>query len=205
VIPEKPKKDIGLDVTVPLYASGAKSVGWWAMFITMIGDMSAFGSLVFGYFFFWTVHEDFPPADAAGPGVFWPVLALGLIAVSWALTLLARRCNFRDQAAGLYGSLGLAAICTLAGAYSMWAGPHFSGLDPTTNVYPATVWVLVLWCLIHLSIGLIMQLYCLARRAAGRMTAVHDIDIRNVALFWHFMLITIGVTVAVIAGFPEVL
>ena len=67
------------------------------------------------------------------------------------------------------------------------------------------MWVLVLWCLIHLSIGLIMQLYCLARRAAGRMTAVHDIDIRNIALYWHFMLITVGVTVAVIAGFPEVL
>ena len=81
VIPEKPKKDIGLDVTVPLYASGAKSVGWWATFITMIGDMSAFGSLVFGYFFFWTVHENFPPADAAGPGVFWPVLGLGLIEI----------------------------------------------------------------------------------------------------------------------------
>ena len=205
VIPEKPQKDIGLGVTVPLYASGAHSVGWWATFITMIGDMSAFGSLVFGYFFFWTVHEDFPPAEAAGPGVFWPLLALGLIAASWALTLLARRCNVHDQAAGFYGSLGLAAVCTLAGAFSMWAGPHFSGLDPTTHVYPATVWVLVLWCLLHLAIGLIMQLYCLARRAAGRMTAVHDIDIRNVALFWHFMFITVGVTVAVIAGFPEVL
>jgi hypothetical protein len=31
------------------------------MFITMLADMTAFVCLVFGYFFFWTVHEDFPP------------------------------------------------------------------------------------------------------------------------------------------------
>ena len=72
------------------------------------------------------------------------------------------------------------------------------------DVYPATVWVLVLWCLLHLGVGLIMLLYCLARRWAGRMTARHDIDIQNVALYWHFMAITVGVTVAVVAGFPEV-
>ena len=49
-----------------------------------------------------------------------------------------------------------------------------------------------------------MQLYCLARRLAGCMTARYDIDITNVALYWHFNAITVVVTVAVIAGFPLV-
>ncbi len=49
-----------------------------------------------------------------------------------------------------------------------------------------------------------MQLYCVARRLAGRMDAHHDIDISNVALYWHFTAITIAITVAVIAGFPLV-
>ena len=62
----------------------------------------------------------------------------------------------------------------------------------------------MLWCLLHLGVALIMQLYCITRRLAGRMTARHDIDIQNVGLFWHFMAITVSVTVAVIAGFPEV-
>ncbi|HDZ57731.1 MAG TPA: cytochrome c oxidase subunit I [Pseudomonas xinjiangensis] len=203
IIPAKQTKDIGLGVTLPIYASGAKSVGWWAMFITMIGNMSAFNSLVFGYFFFWTVHDDFPPDNTPDLG-FWPVAALVAILLSWALTLWARRLNNLDHASGYYAALGLGALLTVAGAYALWAGPHFAGMDPTSNVYPATVWVLVLWCLIHLGIGLIMQLYCLARRAAGRMTATHDIDIRNVALYWHFMAITLATTVAVIAGFPEV-
>jgi cytochrome c oxidase subunit I+III len=49
-----------------------------------------------------------------------------------------------------------------------------------------------------------MLLYCVARRLAGRMTARHDIDITNVALYWHFTGLTAVVTVAVIAGFPLV-
>ena len=61
IIPEKPEKDVGLGLRLPLYVSGPRSVGWWAMFITMLGDMTAFLSLVFGYFFYWTVHADFPP------------------------------------------------------------------------------------------------------------------------------------------------
>jgi cytochrome c oxidase subunit I+III len=36
------------------------------------------------------------------------------------------------------------------------------------------------------------------------MTARYDIDITNVALYWHFTAIMVGVTVAVIAAFPLV-
>ncbi|MBA3609648.1 MAG: cytochrome c oxidase subunit I, partial [Chthoniobacterales bacterium] len=98
-IPEKPAKDVGLGLKLPLYLSGPQSVGWWAMFITMLAMLTAFASLIFGYFFYWTIHEDFPPADAPGPGVFWPCLAGGLLLGSWALTLFARRSNRQDRAA----------------------------------------------------------------------------------------------------------
>lgn len=49
-----------------------------------------------------------------------------------------------------------------------------------------------------------MQLYCVARRLAGRMTARLDAEIVNVALYWHFTALTAVMTVAVIAGFPVV-
>jgi cytochrome c oxidase subunit I+III len=62
----------------------------------------------------------------------------------------------------------------------------------------------VCWSAVHLLVGAIMQLYCLARRLAGRMTARHDIDIANVTLYWHFAALTTAVTVAVIALFPLV-
>src|SRR5690606_28042827 len=63
-IPEAESKDIGGGKRLPLYRAGVTSTGWWAMFITMTGDLTAYLALVFGYFFFWTIHTDFPP-----PGV----------------------------------------------------------------------------------------------------------------------------------------
>jgi cytochrome c oxidase subunit I+III len=203
-IPEKETKDVGLGLTLPLYASGSASVGWWAMFITMLGIMSAFASLVFGYFFYWTIHPDFPPDPSPGPGVLWPAAGAGLLVLAWALTSLARRWNRQDRAAAFYAGLLSAAVLAVAGAAALVAGPWRTGLDPTSHVYPAMVWLLVIWVVLHVALGLVMQLYCVARRLAGRMTARHDIDIANVALFWHFVLLTTAVTVLVIAGFPLV-
>lgn len=203
IIPEKPEKEIGRGVTLPTYVSGPDAVGWWAMFITMLGDMTAFISLVFGYFFYWTIHRNFPPAAAPGPGLFWPLLAAVFLLTAWILTVLARRFNRRDRAALFYSALAAGCVFNIGGAGALLAGPWFSGLDPTQHVYPAIVWVLVIWTAGHAAAGLIMQLYCMARRAAGRMTCVYDADITNVTLYWHFLALTVGITVATIAGFPR--
>jgi len=203
-VPEKEAKDVGLGLTLPIYASGPASVGWWAMLITMLGDMTAFVALVFGYFFYWTVNEDFPPETSSGPGVLWPIVSGVLLLGAWGLTVFARRWNRGDHRARFYIGLLSAVALALAGAGALMAGPWTSGLDPTSHVYPATVWVLVLWTAVHVIAGVIMQLYCLTRRLAGRMTARYEIDITNVALYWHFIAITVAITIAVIAGFPLV-
>ena len=204
VSPEKETKDVGLGLRLPLYVSGPSSVSWWAMFITMLAVLTAFVCLVFSYFFYWTVHEDFPPEGAAGPGVFWPSVAAGLLLGSWVLTMLSRRWNAADRAPLFYGGMAAACFCALAGGAAILAGPWTTGLDPKSHVYPAIVWLLAIWTTMHAVVGVIMLLYCIARRAAGRMTARHDIEIQNVVLFWHFVAVTVAVTVLTIAGFPLV-
>lgn len=78
-------------------------------------------------------------------------------------------------------------------------------MDPTAHVYPAIVWILVNWAAVHGAVGVIMQVYCLARSLAGRMTPRHDMEIRNVALYWHFTLVTALITFGVVGLFPEML
>jgi cytochrome c oxidase subunit I+III len=203
-IPEKDEKDIGHGISLPLYASGVKSVGWWAMFITMTGDGTAFASLTFGYFFFWTVHEDFT-GGIAGPGMFWPMVALALFALSWAAALGAREVNRRRKLAMARILLGCGALTSIAGCAAALAGPFTTGMNPTAHVYPAIVWTLVIWAALHGAAGGIMQLYCLARSLAGRLTHRHDMELHNIALYWHFMLVTALVTFAVVGLFPEAL
>jgi cytochrome c oxidase subunit I+III len=202
VIPEKAEKNVGLGLSLPLYLSGSISVGWWAMLITMLAVFTAFVCLIFSYFFYWTIHDDFPPATAPGPGIFWPSLAAIALLVSWGLTQLARRWNRSGVATAFYASLCVAFLCALGGAGAILAGPWLTGLNPKTDVYDAIVWVLAIWTAMHALVGAIMHLYCLARRATGRMTARHDLDICNAALFWHFAALTAALTVGVIAGFP---
>ncbi|KRA97878.1 cytochrome B [Devosia sp. Root685] len=201
-IPEKETKDIGGGKHIPLYVSGYKSTGWWAMFITMTGDLTAFLALLFGYFFFWTIHPDFPPPGIDGPGWFWPAIAGVFILCAWGLTLGARLVNAagRPGLARLFLALGW--LAALAGGLGLMAGPWTTGLDPTAHAYPAIVWALVIWILAHLATGMLMQGYGFARLLYGKATPTHDADLWNIALYWHFAAFSGVLAAVVIGGFP---
>ena len=201
-IPEKETKDIGGGKRVPLYVSGYKSTGWWAMFITMTGDLTAFLALLFGYFFFWTIHPDFPPPGMFGPGWLWPAISGFLILLAWALTLGARLVNSRGRSGLARLFLLLGALAALGGGLALMAGPWTTGLDPTAHAYPAIVWALVLWILAHLATGMLMQGYGFARLLYGKATPTHDADLWNITLFWHFAAFSGVLTAIVIGGFP---
>jgi cytochrome c oxidase subunit I+III len=201
-IPEKRMKDVGLGLRLPLYASGSDSVGWWAMFITMVGDGTAFASLIFGYFYYWTIHPDFTLGQP-GPGLRWPMIALALFLAAWVAILGARRLNAGGWTNGTRLALVAAFLLTLAASAAGFAGPWQQDMQPTAHVYPAIVWILVIWALAHAAVGIVMQLYCLARSLAGRLTQEHDMELHNVALYWHFMAITAVITFVVIGLFPK--
>lgn len=199
-IPEKPTTDAGMGLELPLYASGSASVGWWAMFITMVGDGTAFLSLVFAYFYYWTIHAAFPPEAMATPDAGLALGAGAATLLAWLLMLFARRENWRNRPGMVRASLAGSLLLALAGAALLVLAPW--RLDPTAHVYPATVWVLALWTALHLVVGVLMQGYCLAGSFAGKLTGAHDIDLRNVVLYWHFAALTMATTLAVIVLAP---
>jgi cytochrome c oxidase subunit I+III len=200
-IPKEEMRDIGLGKQLPVYKSGPESVGWWAMFITMAGDGTAYASLMFGYFFYWTIHDDFT-AGHPGPGIVWPLAAAGLFTLAWAAMLLARLVNEHDRQGMTRLALVLSLLLTLAASGAGLAGPYLNAMDPTAHVYPAIVWVVAIWTVVHGGVAIIMQLYCLARSFAGQMSARHDMDLRNVVLYWHFLVITAITSFGVLGLFP---
>ena len=203
-IPEKPEKDIGLGLTLPLYRSGPASIGWWAMLITMLADMAALASLVFAFFYYWTIHPDFPPRPPAEGALLAYALAALAVTGAWAATLLARQWNSAGKARAFRLALVAAVLLALGGIALFLIGPWADALNPRVHSYPAMIWLMAIWAAIHVAIGIVMLVYCLARSLAGRLTQRHDIDIQNVALYWHFALIT-GVLIAAVIGlFPLV-
>ncbi len=204
-IPEQDGKDVGLGLRLPIYASGPASAGWWGVFITMLGDATAFASLIFGFFFYWTSKPDFPPEGAAFPTTLWLVLGTVLLVASWALTVFARTANRRDYYEATRGALIAAPLAAIIGAGAMVWSVVGADLDPTSHVYPAMLWGLVVWTAVHVGAGAIMQGYCLAASLTGKMTPRHDADIWNVCLFWHFVVLTVLVTAGTIGLMPRLL
>lgn len=129
--------------------------------------------------------------------------SLALFALAWAATLAARELNARGSTAGMRLSLAVAVLLSLAASAAAFAGPWRHAMQPTVHVYPAIVWILVIWVLAHAAVGIVMQLYCLARSLAGRLTGEQDLEMHVVALYWHFLAITAVITFAVIGLFPE--
>ena len=37
LIPEKPRRGVGLGMTLPIYASGPRATGWWSVVVSMVG------------------------------------------------------------------------------------------------------------------------------------------------------------------------
>lgn len=132
----------------------------------------------------------------------WAVIALAFTAAAWGSTVLARKWNAQDRAAAFYAASALGAVMAVVSGAALLAHPYFADFNPTTGVYPAIIWLLAIWSALHLAVGVIMQLYCVARRFAGRMTAKYDMDIANVVLYWHFTMVTVAITVALNAGIP---
>ena len=201
--PEKDSKDVGLGLTLPTYASGPASVGWWAVWITMLGDATAFASVVFGYFFYWTARPDFPPEGAAHADAVMVGLACAAMAAAWASTRAARGLNRGGAVTAARACLTLGPALTMAGGAALLASVW--ALDPVSHVYPAMLWALAIWVVVHSGLGVIMQLYCLAGSIFGKLTPRYDADLWNVTLFWHFHGLSALVACAVMGLAPRVM
>ncbi|MGV6874182.1 cytochrome c oxidase subunit I [Pseudochelatococcus sp. B33] len=202
-IPAEAMKDVGLGLSLPTHAAGPAAIGWWATAITMLADATAFASVVFGFFFYWTARPDFPPQDAAHADPVLVALAGLATVLSWGSTVGAHMLNRGRRPAAARAALAVAAAFTLAGGGALALA--VADLAPSTHVYPAIVCALVLWTCAHAALGLVMQLYCLAGSLWGKIDSDHDADLSNVTLFWHFHGLAALVTAAVIGAAPRLL
>jgi cytochrome c oxidase subunit I+III len=182
-----PPVDIGGGIELPVYASGPVSTSWWAMVVLIFVDATVFASLVFSYFYLWTVNDAWPPAGVALPAGPWPIGAGIAWLLSGALLVAAGRALAPVRRGALTVALAGAIVLMLAAfGADLWAWWQ-AGLRPSDHAFAAVVFAVLAWQALHVAALLFMTAYTLARSGCGLLDATRRVTFDNTRLFWSYM------------------
>jgi cytochrome c oxidase subunit I+III len=202
--PQEPA-DAGRGVALPLYLNDKRSVGWWAMVVLLVSDAAVVASFIFTYLYLWVVQPDaWPPPGARLPEFLEPALISGSIIGAYILFEASDRLNQRDRRAATVAALVVSAVLT-AGAVALgWSWIKELGIAPTAHSYGASVYTLFGSAAVHLAIGGLMALWCLARMTAGLLDSWQSQTLRVCLVWWRFTAPIGLLSLWLIAGFPHV-
>jgi cytochrome c oxidase subunit I+III len=131
------------------------------------------------------------------PALAFPLLLLAGALIRWAVVAM------RSAEAGRFKlAVWLGSACLLAFGVLELLWLLAADLDPTAHSYPAIICTIFLYLLLHVALGVVMGVYVLARFWAGRLAPGYDIDLRNVALFWYFIVFMGVLAMATVHLFP---
>ena len=205
--PDHPPVEVGGGLKLPIYKLGSSNHGMWAMAVlaTVLGMI--FASMVFGYFYLWSVQPDrWPPPGANLPSLLHSAAALGLYGASFLLLRLTSRMLARHEGGGVLRiivPLVLALSC-FAGALTVdlflwWEG----GVRPAEHSFGASIFMMgVLTGQLLIAVTLMVG-FAIARLLAGRMDRVRRLSFDTMQLLWIYALGQGAVAVLVTHFFPR--
>jgi cytochrome c oxidase subunit I+III len=202
--PEHSAIDIGGGIRVPDYVSGPSSVSWWATTAFLLVAAAIFGSLLFSYFFIWTVHEgSWPPDGVLRASHLWPGVASILYLLSGALMHAARRALALPAARFGLRWFTLGAVIVLACAFlAHFNGYWVSGLRPDESAYGALVYAFAGLQGLYVATALIAGIFVLTRSFAGKLSAMQRQTFDNTMLIWQYTIGQALIGIAVVHLFP---
>jgi cytochrome c oxidase subunit I+III len=181
--------DVGGGIRLQVNMAGPGSHSWWAMIVLMLVDGTVYASLLFSFFYLWTVTAGtWPPAGFTLPAGVWPLIAgLGWLAssalIEWARTLLANGVSRTAITIVIAASVVVMVAAIGADAYGQWQ----SGARPQAHAYGAVVYAALAYQAFHVAVLLLMSAYTLARLWAGLLNEQRRATFENTRIFWHYM------------------
>ncbi|MGH7402216.1 MAG: cbb3-type cytochrome c oxidase subunit I [Candidatus Rokuibacteriota bacterium] len=198
-----PPVDIGGGIRVPVYATGSRSHSWWAMAVLILVAGATWVSLLFSYFYLWTIAAEWPPPAQRLPGWGWPAAAGAAWAASSGLLLGASRALAADAAARFRGLLAGAALAILAALALDVAGQYRAGLAPSAHGYGATVAAAILVQALFVATLVLMAMFSLARSWRGLLGPARRATFDNTMLLWHYAVAQAVVGLAALHVLPR--
>ncbi len=192
--------DAGLGLRLPPHYSTPNAPGLWGTGLTLAGDASLFGSLLFTYYYLWAVWPEPWPASGTAETALLPAsLAAAALAASSLIVAIARR--------GVLLHIGLTAAALLSVVYLVLEYQALSQMapKPTESAYSAVLWTMYGFVATHIVISLLMNGFVQARQWRGYIDAQRQLEPRVMRLFWHGTVIMGIATYATIHLFAEVI
>jgi len=172
--------------------------------VLIVVDAAAYGGLLFGYLYTWTVGGAWPPEGVTGQldgGT--ALIAAVLLALSVGAMTLA---PFADRVYWRLVMIGLFGAATLLGAAGIWFLIDLllmSGFDPTVHAYTALVWMMVVWPTGHIALGMIMALFSMAKAAVKPRGLAWSHAVDTTALWWGWSVLQTLVSLTIIVFYPQ--
>jgi heme/copper-type cytochrome/quinol oxidase subunit 3 len=171
--------------SLPLGASGQRSVGWWGMAGVVATETAFFGYLLFSYFYLGSISGNPWPSEMphlALPAVNTAILLASSVAVRWGERGI-RAGNSRRMRIGIALGLGLGAL------FLALQGVEYGRetLSGTKDAYGSLFYMITGFHGAHVFVGLIMLGFVLVRTFRGDFSTERHEAVSNAALYWHFV------------------
>ncbi|MCE8033465.1 MAG: cytochrome c oxidase subunit I [Halomonas sp.] len=189
----------------PLHSRTMNGPGVWTMSVSHLANGSLFLSLLFGWFYLWTVAPEWqmPETSPLSPSLLVGAGISLTLGSAW-LAKLVRRLR-RDNDAGLGGGMylagGLGALQAMLLAAVIWQAE----LAPTETAHDATLLVALLYVLIHALLGGLLCLLQGLRVGYGFVGAHAPLEPVVVLRFWYYHLVVYWVLFVAIWVMPTIL
>jgi cytochrome c oxidase subunit I+III len=179
---------IGGGLSLPAYATGARSHSGWAVLVFCVVAGAIFAALVFSYFFLWLGAPDVWPSRSGQrlPHAGWPLAIAACLASSSAAIACGSHALTRSRTRLTLGLLLLALVLIGAALGCDLFAQIRTGLLPTEPAYGAVVYAALALQGVYVFTLAVIALFVGARWWSGRLDARWRASWDNTALLWHY-------------------
>jgi cytochrome c oxidase subunit III len=170
------------------HAREAKPNGWWGMALFVGTEATLFGTLIGSYFYLRFSYVHWPPPGVPEPKVALPLI-LTAVLVATALPVHAAVEAARDARRARAWWLIALALLVQTGYFAMQVhllAEDIPKVDPQASSYGSIYVTLVGAGHAHVFVGLLLNLWLLARLATG-LTNYRLVGLRVIAFYWYFV------------------
>ena len=176
-------------LAVPVALQRGRPLGWWGMLMLIATEGVLFGAMIASYFYIRFKTPDWPPPGVPDPKVLTPtlltvVLILSSLPAGVAAWAARRQVPFR-------AALGLVATAALAVVYAVGTSivivREWHDAPATKDAYDSLFFTIQGAHVAHVAVGVLINLFLLAKIARGRLTQYRINGIWAMAMYWHFV------------------